>query len=783
MKFRIAAFLLLCASFQSLAQQDAKISGYVRDAKSGEALSGAVVYTADLSIGVSANSSGYYSIRIPSGQQTVKCSYSGYSNAEYSSDFKKSSTYDFFLSEDTQQLEAATVFSKSKREEIMLPQMGKQVVDGGLAKKLPALMGETDIIRVIQMMPGVQSPSEGATGFSVRGGGVDQNLILMDGAPIYNSGHFLGFLSMFNGDAVKNAELFKGDFPASYGGRMSSVLDISTVDGNLHKFEGNASVGLITSKVFLEGPVVPEKLSFMLSARRTYLDMFFPLFGDKLPDGTRMYFYDVNAKLGWVINRNNRIYLSAFTGNDVFSMSMEEFDVDRMRFDIRNTTESLRWNCSVSPQLFTNVTLYNSRYGNKLGFDMDMQEVTFDYDQLIREAGIKASATWYANASNTVEFGIGCAGFFIQPGETTPMEGSIVQNVKMPLTKACQPYAFIQNEQKLGPVTLRYGLRFSSFSTFGETEQRYFDPVTHELTDSVQFAKAEHIKTHWGLEPRFSASYSINRDLSLKASYARTYQYIQQAMVSITGSPVDTWFTASPNVKPQISDQFSLGVNKLFCDEALQVSVEGFYKDNRNTMDFKDNLGLVIDDKNREGLLRFGTSKAYGAEIMLKYDFAKWSGWLAYTYSDAWYHIPEINGGKAYRSPLNHRHAVNFVLTYDFDSQWSASTDWVFYSGNPTTFPIGRFKFGGAYGSIYSARNEDSMPDYHRLDLSLTYKTKGRVQEKRWSGEWNLSLYNAYSRHNAWSLSFGYNREDEETQARKVYLFTIIPSISYNIKF
>ena len=761
--------------------QNVSLSGYVKDASSGEALIGALVYTEDLSIGVSTNEYGYYSMHVKAGKQVIKCSYAGYLPEETELDLTKSMQHDFLISEDRHQLDAATVFSHSRKEEIALPQMGRQMVDGVLAKKLPALMGESDIVRVIQMMPGVQSPSEGSTGFSVRGGGVDQNLILMDGAPLYNSGHFLGFLSMFNGDAVKNADLYKGDFPAKYGGRMSSVLDISTVDGNINRFGGNASVGLITSKIFLEGPIVKEKAGFMLSARRTYADALLPLFVKTMPQNTQMYFYDVNAKVNWVINRNNRLYLSAFTGTDVFGMGMEEFDMDEMRFDLRNTTETLRWNHVFSPKLFSNITLYNSRYGNTIG--CTMTDVSFDYNQLIREYGAKSSFTWYIGPRNTMEFGANFAIYSIQPGETIPVAGSIVQHVSMPLTHANQPSLFIQDEQKLGPVTLRYGLRYSIFTTTGPTVQRLYDPETHALADTVKYAKGEKIKSDSGLEPRISASWSINEDVSLKASYSRTYQYIQQARVSISGSPVDTWFTASPNVRPQIADQFSLGVNSLFCEDALTASAELFYKNNKNTMDFKDNPGLVIDDPNREGLLRFGKSYAYGAELMLKYDFAKWSGWLGYTWSKSMYDIPEINGGKPYRSPLNHQHAVNFVLTYDFTPQWTASADWVFYSGSPTTFPVGKFKFGDTYASIYNSRNEDSMPDYHRLDLSVTYRTKGRVQERRWSGEWNLSLYDAYARHNAWSMAFGYNRETGETECRKVYLFTIIPSISYNIQF
>lgn len=781
-KGKLLAMAMLLVGLNGFAQNsNVTLSGYVRDIKDGESLCGAVVYTSDLSIGVSTNEFGYYSMKLKSGKYRIKCSYTGYETAEFELDLTKSLNFDFKLSEDSSTLEAASIFSKSKREEIRVPQMGKQSVGGELARKLPAIMGEPDIIKVIQMMPGVQSPSEGSTGFSVRGGGIDQNLVLMDGAPLYNSGHMLGFMSMFNGDAIRNAELYKGDFPARYGGRMSSVLDVSTVDGNINEFSGSASFGLITSKFCVEGPIVKSKVGFMLAARRTYLDIFFPLFAKKIPKNTQSYFYDVNAKLNWLIDGKNRLYLGWFNGKDVFGMSMEEFDMDQMLYNTANNTLSLRWNHVFSPSLFLNSTVYTTKYNSLVGFDMT--DVSFDYEQLIREHGIKNTASWYINPNNTAEFGINFAAYSIQPGETIPEKGSIVQNVAMPVTHALQPSAFVQNEQKAGPVTLRYGLRFSTFTTTGSVLQRYFDPETHALTDSVQFDAGKAIKTNFGLEPRFSASWAINPDLSAKASYTRTYQYIQQAMISISGGPIDSWFTASPNVKPQISDQFSLGLNALFCNEALEGSVELFYKNNKNTLDLKDNPGFVINDVNREGLLRFGKSYAYGTEIMLKYDFDRLNGWLSYTWSKAIYDIPEINNGKPYRSPLNHEHAVNFVMSYDITDQLYCSADWVFYSGAPTTFPVGRFKFKDRYTLVYSGRNEDSMPDYHRLDLSVSWKTKERLENKRWSGEWNISAYNAYARHNAWSLAFGYNREEEKSEVRKVYLFTIIPSVSYNIKF
>ena len=785
-RFHILAIVTLVAilTFLPLHSQGRKaiISGHVRDASSGEPLSGAVIFTKDKKSGVSADNSGYYSLAVDKGEVTLLCSFTGFKTIERTLTVTSSKVEDFEMEPDNETLAAATVFSKTKRDELKIPQLGKQRVDATLVKSLPALMGENDIIRVIQMMPGVQTPSEGATGFSVRGGGVDQNLILMDGAPVYNCGHFLGFLSMFNSDAIRGAELYKGDFPAMYGGRISSILDISGKDGNNREFGGNASIGLITSKLFVEGPIIPEKLSFMAAGRRTYIDLFFPLLGDNLPEHTKMYFYDLNAKLTWIAGKNDRLYLGAFDGKDVFGLGMEEFDMGKMDFGFANHTQSLRWNHVYGHNLTSDVTLYNSIYRNTLSGDMS--EALFDYVQSIRETGLKAGWTWYINPKNTIQAGLGMAYFSIAPGECKPRGGTtIVNNIVMPLTFAVQPSAYIQNEQKLWNLTVRYGLRFSTFTTLGGTTQRYFDPVTHELTSVTDIPKGKRIKTFHGVEPRLSASLPLGKDWSVKGAYSRSYQYLQQARISITGSPVDTWFTASPNTKPQRSDQFSLGLNALFAGEALEASIEGFYKSGKNVIDFVENPGIVIDNENREGLLRSGSSTSYGVESMLKYEFDKWNGWISYTWSRALYDIPELNGGKAYRSPLNHEHAVNFVLTYDFSKRLSASSEWVFYSGSPTTYPVGRYSHMGSWVPVYSERNSDRLPDYHRLDLSLTYRTAKRAAGKRWSGEWNLSFYNAYSRHNAWSIAFNYDRENNYARAIKVYLFTIIPSVSYNIKF
>ncbi|MBO7371087.1 MAG: TonB-dependent receptor, partial [Bacteroidales bacterium] len=474
--------------------------------------------------------------------------------------------------------------------------------------------------------------------------------------------------------------------------------------------------------------------------------------------------------------------LSAFSGRDVFGMSMEEFDLERMRFNFANNTQTLHWSHEFSPKLFFNTSLYNSRYN--AGMECEMPSTSFDYLTAIRETGFKAGLTWYINPSNTVQAGFNASYYRMDPGDVNPTtEESIVQALHMPKSYGIMPAFYAQNEQKIGKLTMRYGFRLSSFSTIGEAVQRYYDPVSHEMTKMRYFPILKPIQTYWGLEPRVSASLSLTPDLSLKAAYSRSFQYIQQVPISISGSPVDAWFMSSPNIEPQRSDQFSAGMNALFADQALELSLEGFYKNNKNTMDFKENPGFVFDDVDREGLLRFGKSYSFGAELMLRYDFDRFGGWLSYTWSRAMYDIPELNGGKPYRSPLNHEHAVNFVLSYDISKRVELSTDWVFYSGAPTTFPTGRFSYGGSYTSIYAHRNEDSMPNYHRMDLSLTLKSRRRAEGRPWGSEWNFSFYNVYARHNAWSVAFLYSRREDRPMAMKVYLFTIIPSVSYNVYF
>ncbi len=752
------------------------VSGHVKDAASGEMMIGAVVNPAGSTSGTVTNAYGFYSIQLPAGDYELCCSSLGYDADTVRISLKGNLKQDFTLKESLLYLEGSTVTAVSKREKLLRPETSLVNLSGDFIKKVPVLFGETDIIKVIQMMPGVQAPSEGSTGFSVRGGGVDQNLVLMDEAPVYNAGHFMGFFSVFNNDAVKTGDLYKGDISAKYGGRLSSLLDIHTIDGNMQEFGGSLSIGLISSKVLLEGPIVKDKASFMVAARRRYIDMFFPLFGAL--KGDKMFFHDINAKANWIINDNNRLYLSVFNGKDVFAMANSEAaDLD-LDMGFANNTQSLRWNHIFSPKLFSNFTLLNSHYD----FDtmLEFSATDIDMGSRLNNQGFKADFNWFANASNTVSFGLQGNRYVISPAEFKPRSEGIFSEYTYPQTTALAPDFYIQNEQKVGTkVTLRYGLRLSNFATVGERTQRYYD-AAHKLDHTEDFAKGETVKAWHALEPRFSSSFSLSPSMSVKAAWSRNVQYIQQAIYSISGSPLDIWFSASPNIKPQVSDQYTVGFFKNFLDDALETSVELFYKDNRNTIDFKDHPNVIMNE-DMEAEIRTGTSFARGAEFMVKYEKGKFDGWVSYTLSQARYKIPEINEGKPYDSPMNHKHSVSVIGTYRFRKRLSASADWVYYSGAPTTYPSGVIQVGDTRVPFYSDRNQDHFPDYHRLDLSLTLQGRRVPSGKRGHGEWNFSVYNVYSRHNAWALDFHYNDDTEEITARKVYLFTAIPSISYTL--
>jgi hypothetical protein len=676
------------------------------------------------------------------------------------------------LESDAQQLAEVVVSAESKNANVSKADMSIEKLSAQTIKKIPVLMGEVDVIKAIQLLPGVQATSEGSSGFSVRGGGYDQNLIMLDEATVYSASHLMGFFSVFNNDAIKDVTLYKGDIPASAGGRLSSLMDIRSKDGNSQRFSGTGGIGLISSRLTLEGPVFSDKATFIVSGRRTYADLFLKLASSSNMRNTSLYFYDLNAKVNYRINDNNRLFISGYLGSD-------ELSTDYMGMNFGNRTATLRWNHIFSPKLFSNFTFTGSNYnysmGNSSGSSL-MQEWT----SKIRDFGFKSDFSCHPNPQNNIKFG-----YHVTHHTFTPSEGggssSISGQTSQPREFALEHAAYLSNEMKVSDkLTLKYGLRYSLFQNIANGEAiNYLSDYRADY--SKTYAKGKIYNYQHRLEPRAGATYLFNDVHSVKASYSRTTQYIQLASNSAAGSPLDVWFQASQNVKPQLSDQFSLGYFRNFADNSYEFSAEAYYKLLQDVVDFKDHANLM-GNADLEQELRFGRGRAYGLELMLKKNSGKLTGWVSYTIAKARRQVDEINGGAWYRSPYDKPHNISIVANYELSRKWSFGANWVYASGAPVTYPTGKYWADGSYVPLYSGRNEYRNPAYHRLDLSATVKLS--KPEKKFQSELNFSLYNAYGRKNPWMVTF---RQDDSqpdiTYAEKFYLFTFIPSITWNFKF
>jgi len=751
------------------------VSGHIKDANTGEVLIGATLFVEELSSGSITNLYGFYSMSIQPGDYHITYAYLGYQPQTQKVTLTNDVKLDIKLKPKSESIAEIVVSSKRKDANIRTPEMGVQKLQSATIKAVPVLMGETDLVKVIQLMPGVQATSEGSSGFSVRGGNPDQNLILLDEATVYNAGHLMGFFSVFNNDAVKDVKLYKGDIPASNGGRLSSLLDVRMKDGNNQKFTASGGIGTIASRLTLEGPIGSEKTSFMVSGRRTYADLFLKLSSDEELRDNTLYFYDLNAKINHTFNANNRLYLSGYFGRDVFKDGDNE-----MNFG--NQTYTLRWNHIFSPRLFSNVTVINSHYDYFLGSNEGGGEA-FRWDSKLQDLGGKIDFDWYLNPNNTIEFGTQATYHNIKPGFARGIgEDALFNPIKMPESHSMEYAVYASNVQKVSDwLMLRYGLRFSAFQNMGPTTEMVYDE-NYEVSKEIERKRGDVYNTYTGWEPRLGASFILNPATSIKASYSRTYQYMHLASNSTSGMPLDVWFASSPNVKPQKSDQFSVGLFKNFRDNTIEASVETFYKKMNNTIDFKDRADLLLNE-HMEGELRFGKAQAFGAELLVKFNLDKWNGWVGYTLSRSERDIPEINGGKKYLSPYDHTHDCSIVLNRQLGERTSISANWVYYTGSPITYPVGRMEVGGDVQPIYTDRNEDRMPDYHRMDLSFILKDKKR-ESRKWQGEWVFSVYNAYGRKNAWAINFEPDtKEPLKMQATKTYLFSVVPSVTYNFKF
>lgn len=775
-KINLILLIFLLASFPANAQsKKITISGTITDLNNGEDLIGVNIYVPELNIGTATNNYGFYSLTLPEGKYKIEATYTGYEPLDTLLTLTGNKTLNIRLRESSNMLNEVVISSERKNINITRIEMSVEKLTAQTIKRIPAMMGEVDVIKAFQLLPGVQSVSEGSSSFSVRGGGHDQNLILLDEATVYSASHLMGFFSVFNNDVLKDVQLFKGDIPAVYGGRLSSLMDVRTKDGNNQRFSGTGGIGTISSRLMLEGPIFTDKVSFVVAARRTYADVFLPLAGNENIRDARLYFYDVNAKINYRINQNNRIFLSAYLGRDHFAQP----SLAEMNFG--NKTITARWNHIFSPKLFSNFTFVGSYYDYYMGTDLN-ETIAQDWKSDLQDMGGKMDFSYHINPQNTLKFGYDFTHHTFSPGKGGGTSGSTVINTfDFPQKYAMDHAIYVSNETTLfEKLTLRYGLRYSIFQNIGNGEKEYILD-NYAVVDSAYYKRAKVYNTQSRLEPRVGINYVINDENSVKASYSRTAQYIQLASNSAAGSPFDLWFQASENVKPQMCDQFAVGYFRNFAKDMFESSIEIYYKNFTNVVDFKDRASLLANPY-IEKELRFGTGRAFGAEFLFRKNTGKLTGWISYTYARSFRKIDEVNNGEWYRSPNDRPHNISIVANYDITPKWNIGANWVYSTGMPVTYPTGKFEIDGVYIPIYSKRNEYRYPDYHRLDVSVTWKISD--PKKRFQHELNFSMYNAYGRKNPWTIYFRQEEENPDvTYAEMLYLFSFVPSLTWNFSF
>ena len=754
-----------------LAQEKYTISGYIKDAETGEHLIGALLYGKAQNFGVATNAYGFYSFTLPKGTHEITCSFMGYEPQSQTVTVNRNLSLSIDMKPAINDLDEIIVSDKRANENVTSASMGVVKLNPKEIKSIAVVFGEQDILKTIQLLPGVRAGTEGGTGFHVRGGSSDQNLILLDEAPVYNAGHLMGFFSVFNSDAISDFTLFKGNAPAAYGGRLSSVLDVRMKEGNSKKTAVSGGIGTISSRLTVETPIVKNKGSFIISGRRTYVDLFLKLSDKKSLKNTRLYFYDLNAKANYKINENNRLFLSGYFGRDVFKMV--QVNNSGMRMNFGNITASARWNHVFNgKKLFSNTTLIYSNYSYKVGVG------TKNISSTITDYNLKEDFTYYINPSNTLKFGFNVIHHTFSPGEITTEGSTESSNTKDKY--AFEGGAYILNDVKLSDkINLNYGLRYSMFSLLGPGTVHTYDKDGELLTTKVS-KNGEVIQTYSGFEPRITSSFIISENNSIKASYARNMQYVHLVSNSTSSSNFEVWQPSTLNVKPEIADQYSIGYFKNLKSNKYETSVEVYYKDLQNQIEYRDGANVLFSS-DIESEYTYGKGTAYGIECYLRKKEGRLTGWMSYTLGKSERKFDEINNGKVFPTRHDRTHDFSIVAIYQLTKRLSASASWVFYTGNAVTYPRGRYVIEGYQVPYYSNRNADRMPNYHRLDLSLTLEGKKRP---KYHSSWNFAIYNAYMRENPYTITF---REDENntgvTKAYQTSMFSIVPSITYNFNF
>jgi len=763
---RLVNLLLILLLWQPIFAQQVTISGRITDASNGEDLIGVTIMEDGNSTGTISNVYGFYSLTLPVGVHSIKYTYIGFETQIIEVDFNENKVIDIKLKVTSTELEEIEVTADRIDENISSTQMSVERINIKQIEKIPVFMGEKDILKTIQLLPGISSTSEGGSGFSVRGGSIDQNLILLDEAPVYSASHLMGFFSVFNSDALKNVTVYKGGIPANYGGRASSVLDISMKEGNNQKFSASGGIGLISSRLTVEGPIIKDKMSFIVSGRRSYADLVAKSVG-LFDDDMNLYFYDLNAKVNYQINDKNRIFLSGYFGKD-------DFGFEDMGMNWGNTTGTLRWNHLFNSKLFSNTSVIYSKYdyGFNMGSDASMRSG-------IEDIGFKEDMTWFINPLNTIKFGLNVKHHTFNPGELL-FEDSDITQIVLDKTKALESAVYISNNQKINErLSAKYGVRFSMFNQLGEGWSNTYND-NNEKIDSVYYLNGEIMQTYWDIEPRISLNYQLNEKSAVKLSYNRMAQYLHLLSNSTSGQPTDTWMPSSTNIEPLSVSQYAIGYFRNFNDNKYEFSIESYYKDMNNVTDYKDGTDIMLNE-NIEAYILSGKGRSYGIEFYLKKKYGRFNGWISYTLSRTENKIDGINNDNWYLSKLDKTHDISIVANYDLTKRLSISAAWVYYTGNAVTFPSGKYEYDNQIWSYYTERNGYRMPDYHRLDLNLHLKGK---RTKKFQSSWDFSLYNAYNRYNAYSISFEESETNPgTTEAVKLSLFGIVPSITWNFKF
>lgn len=784
----LTVFLLLIFS-TVFAQEKFTLSGTITDDSSNETLIGASVYIKELQTGTTTNEYGFYSISLPAGTYTVLISYVSFGTRTETVILNSNTRKNYGLASDSKELQEVVITNNVKRAEIRKPEMSVNRMSAEEIKKMPVVMGEVDVLKSLLTLPGVTNAGEGASGFNVRGGSADQNLILLDEATIYNSSHLFGFFSVFNADAIKDLKLYKGGIPARYGGRLSSVLDIYQKEGNKKEFHMTGGIGAISSRLLAEGPIVKDKASFLVGGRASYAHLFL-----KLADNDNSaYFYDLNTKLSYNLGANDNLYLSGYFGRDLLDIS------DSFNNVYGNAVLNLRWNHLFSDKLFANASMIYSDYyyGLELGF------IDLKWDSGIKNYNFKYDLKHYLNNKFKLNYGLNAIYYDFNPGTVKPLgPDSSINYDQLEKKYAFEPSLYIDAEQELNErFSVSYGLRYSMFYRLGEQNMNTYannQAVTfdNELkiyekatpTGTVHYEKNETIANFDNFEPRAAVSYKINDDQSVKASYNRMSQYLHLITNTSSPTPLDVWAPSDDFVKPELLDQFAVGYFRNFKDDTYTLEVESFYKKVKNKLDYIDGADLIAN-KAIEQVLLSGKARSYGVEVLFRKNKGKLTGWVAYTLSRSEQQTPGrtpeetgINNGDWYRAGYDKLHNLSVTGNYELTPKWSFGAIFALQSGQPATYPEGQYQYGDINIPIFGGRNAQRLPAYHHLDVSATYTPKPE-KKQGWQGEWVFSIYNLYNRQNSASMSFRQNEDTGRNEAVRLSIFGVIPSVTYNFKF